>query len=127
MSNTGLVVLVAGLGICVALAATNPTTQEYGAFLESLLGTALEQTDPADSAHERNLIRNLLKSQGKTVIESVIRPNTRRRNYGLFSIFETRAFDVHVVIVGVGGVFVPVDGVEDATRKLGQIVLTPAR
>lgn len=127
VGNRGLIIIVLLLGISVALAATNPTSQEYGLFLEQWLNDALERTDQTERKDERDLIRSLLKSQGKLVIDSVVRPNTRRRNYGLLSLFETRVFDVQVIVLGVGGVFVPLDGVEDATRKVGQILLTPAR
>jgi hypothetical protein len=65
----------------------------------------------------------LLTRQGKQVIDSLIRSNTVRRNYGLFSLFETQAFDVRVVVLGVGRNFFPIDGQEEIAKKLGQLVL----
>ena len=78
---------------------------------------------------QQNVVRDLLKSQGKFVITSVIRPNTTRRNYGLFSIFESRAFGLRLVVLGVGGEFIPLQGdnSDEVTRKLGQMILTPTR
>jgi len=129
MNNTVLVILVVLLGICVGLAWTNPATQDYGEYLERLIGQALARTDSTESTYDQNTVRDLLKSQGKFVITSVIRPNTTRRNYGLFSIFETQALGVRLVVLGIAGTFIPVEGddIEEVTRKLGQIMVTPTR
>lgn len=129
MRTAALAILVMVLGICVGLAWTNPTTQDYGEYLETLISQALAQTNPTESEHQEKVIRDLFKSQGKLVIKSVIRPNTARRNYGLFSIFETRAVGVRLVVLGIGSTFIPLEGdnVEEVTRKLGQIILTPTR
>jgi len=129
MNNTVLAILVVLLGICIGLAWTNPAKQDYGDYLETLLSQALAQTDSTESARQRNIVRDLLTSQGKFVIKSVIRSNTTRRNYGFFSIFESRAFGVKLVVLGVGGEFIPLEGdnSEDLTRKLGQMILTPTR
>jgi hypothetical protein len=123
MSNRTLLILVLCLGACVALAGTNPTTHEYGAFLQAALGRALEHMDQTEPANQRKVIRELLTTQGKQVIDSLIRSNTVRRNYGLFSLFETQAFDVRVVVLGVGRNFFPIDGQEEIAKKLGQLVL----
>jgi len=129
MNNTVLAILVVLLGICVGLAWTNPARQDYGEYLEWLIGQALVRTDSTESMYDQNTVRDLLKSQGTFVIKSVIRPNTTRRNYGLFSIFVTRAFGVRLVVLGIAGTFIPVEGddIEEVTRKLGQIMLTPTR
>ncbi len=129
MNNIVLAILVGLLGICIGLAWTNPTMQDYGGYLEALIAQALTQTDLTEPGHQQNVVRDLLKSQGRLVITSVIRPNTARRNYGLFSLFETRAFGVRLAVLGIGGTFIPVEGdnIEEVTRKLGQIMLTPAR
>jgi len=129
MNNTVLAILVVLLGICVGLAWTNPATQDYGEYLETLISQALAQMDATESARQQNVVRDLLKSQGKFVITSVIRPNTTRRNYGLFSIFESRAFGLRLVVLGVGGEFIPLQGDnrDEVTRKLGQMILTPTR
>lgn len=129
ISTAALAVLVVLLGICVGLALINPTTQDYGEYLETLISQALTRTDSTLPEDQQKVVRDLLKSRGHLVIKSVIRPNTARRNYGLFSIFETRAFGVRLVVLGIGGAFIPVEGdnIEEVTRKLGQIMLTPTR
>lgn len=129
MSNIVLAILVVLLGCCVGLASTNPAAQEYDEYWERLISQALTRTDSTESTYDQNTVRDLLRSQGKFVIKSVIRPNTTRRNYGLFSIFETRALGVRLVVLAIAGTFIPVEGddIEEATRKLGQIMLTPTR
>ena len=122
MSNRLLLMLVLLLAVCVALAATNPTTRDYGTFLQASLSQALERMDRSEPTNQRKIIRDLLTAQGARVIESLIRSNTVRRNYGLFSIFETHAFDVRVVVVGVGRHFFPAEGQEEIAKKLGQLV-----
>ena len=123
MSNRTLLTIVIFLGFCVALAATNPTRREYGSFLHASLNEALQRMDHTEPANQRKIIRDVLMTQGKRVIESLLYSHTVRRNYGLFSIFETRAFDVRVVVVGVGMNFFPIDGKEEIAKKLGQLVL----
>src|SRR5207244_13248209 len=129
MNNTILAILVVLLGICVGLAWTNPATQDYGEYLETLISQALAQMDATESARQQYVVGDLLKSQGKFVITSVIRPNTTRRNYGYFSIFESRLFGVRLEVLGIGSTFIPLEGdnIEEVTRKLGQIILTPTR
>ncbi len=123
MSNRLLLIIVLSLAVCVVLAASNPTTRDYGTFLQTSLSEALQRMDQREPTNQHKIIRDLLTAQGKRTIESLIRSNTVRRNYGLFSIFETHAFDVRVVVVGVGKHFFPIDGQEEIAKKLGQLVL----
>lgn len=123
MNNRSLIILVIILSVLVALAGTNPTTIDYGVFLQAELSRALERSNAAESSHERRMIRDLMTAQGKRVIESLIHTHTVRHNYGLFSIFETRAFDVRLVVIGAGKRFVPVEGQEEIAKKLGQLIL----
>ena len=122
MRTLGLALLTAFLGICVVLAATNPTTDDYLLFLETRLSQALERMDQTAPSREQNLIRSVFRTQGKRLIEGLVRPNTVRRNWGLASLFETRVLDVRVVVLGMAGRFVPIKGVEEATLRLGRAV-----
>lgn len=115
MSNRSLSLIVALLGISVWLALTNPTMQDYVAFLEQRLALALDQRPQGQS----DLAGALLTGQGRQVIEAVIRPNTTRRSYGLFSLFETSLLGERVLVLGAGGVFLPLQGVEQVTKKIG--------
>ncbi len=122
MRTLSLALLTAFLGICVVLAATNPTTDDYLLFLEAKLSQALERMDQTAPSGEQNLIRSVFRAQGKRLIEGVVRPNTIRRNWGLVSLFETRIVDVRIVVLGIAGRFLPIEGVEEATLKLGRAV-----
>lgn len=122
MSNTSLAVVVILLGLCVALVMTNPTTRDYGAFLEAEIKLAVGRLDPSLSEQERMLIHGLYASQGPKLIELVLQKHTRRRNFGLFSLFESHVLEQKVVVLGVASRFIPVEGVDEATVKLGQLV-----
>lgn len=122
MRTLSLALLTAFLGICVVLAAANPTTDDYLLFLEAKLSQALERMDQTAPSGEQDLIRSVFRTQGKRLIEGLVRPNTVRRNWGLASLFETRVLDVRVVALGIAGRFLPIEGVEEATLKLGRAV-----
>jgi hypothetical protein len=122
MKTPALLAIVLLLGISVALAATNPTTPGYGMFLERSLGDALLQLDQSQPDQNR-FIRDVLKQQGRQVIDSAILTKTVRRNYGLFSLFETQAFGVRVVMLGIGGNFFPVEGEKEIALLLGRASL----
>ena len=127
MSNTSLAILAVVLGVCVALALTNPTSQDYGTFLQTKLGLAVAQMDQSLSGQERTLLRDLYATQGKKLIELVLQKHTQRRNFGLLSLYESRVLEQKIVVVGVGTQFIPIEGVEEVTLKLGQLVPTLKR
>jgi len=127
VSNIKLAILASLLGICVALALTNPTSQDYGAFLQTQLGLAVARMDQSLSEQERALMQSLYATQGPKLIELVLQKYTQRRNFGLFSLFESHVLEQKVVVVGVMSRFIPVEGVEEATVKLGQLVSTLKR
>jgi hypothetical protein len=120
MSNRSLVVIVLVLTISVGLAATNPTINDYQAFVEDLITQAAERVDGSTQAG--SLIRQFFKSQGKKVVEVMIRPNTLRHNYGLCSLFETRILGTKVLVVGVVNRFIPVEGMEALKGKMEKLL-----
>ena len=123
MSNTGLAIVAVLLAACAGLAWTNPTTKDYQALLEGSLSRALDQMDRTETMRDREVLRNLLRTRGHQVLDELIRANTVRRNFGLFSIFDTRVEDVRVRVVGIANRLVPIDDVEVITRKMGQLML----
>ena len=127
VNNTSLAVLAGVLGICVTLALTNPTSQEYGTFLQAQLGLAVARMDQSLSGEERTMMQSLYETQGPKLVELVLRKYTQRRNFGLFCLFESRVLEQKVVVVGVASRFIPVEGVEEATVKLGRLASTLKR
>lgn len=123
ISNTVLVVFVSLLTVSVTLTVTNPTTAQYGRFLETELAKALARMSPDGATSQQKIMRDILTTQGKKVIDSLTRSNTVRRDYGLFSIFTTRVFQVEVVVVGIGTQFIPLESQENLIKKLGRLML----
>jgi hypothetical protein len=122
MNTSKLIILLLVLVLGVVLAATNPTTQQYSAFLNAALVRALDRME-AQGTHERHLVHDLLRAEGKMVVESLARTNTVRKNYGLFCIFETNAFGIRVEVVGVGSMFFPLENEQELSAKLGRLIL----
>jgi hypothetical protein len=121
MSLLRLLCLVIGLSIAVVLALTNPTMEQYLAFVQSELSQAIEHMDSSTPKRERTVIQNIFRSHGQELIQGVVRPNTIRRNWGLLCRFETKVLDVHVVVLGIGGHFIPLEGVDEAVLRLGRL------
>jgi hypothetical protein len=123
ISNRVLIVFVSLLTLCVALAATNPTMTQYGHFLDTQLTKALGRMNAEDASSQQKVMRDILTTQGKKVIDSLTRSNTVRRDYGLFSVFTTRVFQVEIAVVGVGTQFIPLDSQDELIKKLGRLML----
>jgi hypothetical protein len=121
MSNLTLVWLAAGLLIAVGLAATNPSMDGYVRFIEARLSAEIEKMDETAPRRDRDLIKAIFRAQGSKLVEGVVRPNTRRNNWGLLSLYETNVLDQPVLVLGVAGQFVPLRGVEEATLKVGRL------
>jgi hypothetical protein len=119
----GIVVVL--LTISVGLAATNPNTVDYEAFLLGLVNQAVERMDQPGQRDSRDMVRQLLQSQGRQLAASLLAPTTVRRNYGLFSVFETRVLGVNVLVLGIGNRFVPIKGVDELMTKLRQVSRPP--
>ncbi|MDH4301460.1 MAG: DUF4359 domain-containing protein [Nitrospira sp.] len=115
-----MVVLVLAGAVCLAW--FNPTMDDYLRFVEQELSNAMDRMDQATSTREQQFIRQVFRSQSKKLLEAVVRPNTTRRNWGVLSYFETHVADTTVVVLGLGGQFIPLRGVEEATIKIGRMV-----
>jgi hypothetical protein len=105
----------------VGLALSNPTMDEYLRFIEVELNRALDRMDQSTPTREQQFIRQVFRSQSKKLIESVVRPATVRHNLGVLSRYETQVADTRVVVLGIGHRFVPIEGVEEATLKIGRM------
>ena len=122
MSLARLAVVVLVLAGAVGLALTNPTTDDYLQFVEQELSRAIDRMDQRTPSREQQLIREVFLSQSKRLIEGVVRPSTVRYNWGLVSRYETQVADVKVVVLGIGGRFLPIKGLEETTLKIGRMV-----
>ena len=121
MTTYRLGIVVALLLAAIALAMTNPTMEEYLRFVELKLGAALDTMDHSTSDREKAMIRAVFRSQGKRLLEGIVRPATTRTNWGLWSLYRTNVMDTEVIVLGVASWFVPLSGVEEATIKIGRL------
>ena len=122
MSLGRLALLCGVLMTAVGLVLSNPTTEDYLQFVRGELVRALDRMDPSTSTREQLFIRQLFKSQSDNLLETVVRPHTTRRNFGVLSTYDTEVLSTHVVVIGVAGRFIPITGVEEATIKIGRMV-----
>lgn len=119
MTSWHLGIVVATLLVAIGLAVTNPTIEEYLHFVELKLAAALERMDQPE--REKTMIRAVFRSQGKRLLEGVVRPATTRANWGLWSVYRTNIMNEEIVVLGVATWFVPLRGVEEATVKIGRL------
>lgn len=113
-----VVTLLAG---AIGLALSNPTMDDYLRFVEQELSKAIDRMDQSMPTREQQFIRQVFRTQSKKLLESVVRPSTVRHNWGVLSRYETQVADTKVVVLGIGGQFVPLKGVEEATLKIGRM------
>lgn len=117
-----LLIIVVVLGGAVGLALSNPTMDDYLQFVERELGKAINRMDQRTPSREQQFIRQVFQSQSKKILQEVVRPHTKRQNWGLASRYETNAVNTKIVVIGVAGQFIPINGVEEATIKIGRLV-----
>ncbi len=123
MTIPRLLVLVAVLAVGVGLAFTNPTMDGYLQFVEQELNKAMERMDQSTPSREQTMVKTIMRAHGRELLNSLVRPHTLRRNWGLFSQFETMVLGQHVVVLGLAGHFVPLKGVDEVVVKLGRETL----
>jgi hypothetical protein len=121
MSLARLAVVALALAGAVGLALSNPTMDDYLQFVEQELSRAINRMDQRLPSREQQLIREVFRSQSKKLVEGVVRPSTVRHNWGLVSRYETQVADTKVVVLGIGGRFVPIKGMEEVTLKIGRM------
>jgi uncharacterized protein DUF4359 len=121
MSLLRLSLLVMTLSLCVGLALSNPTTDDYLAFVEAELGKAMDRSDRSQPDRERAVVRSIFRAHSHELVGSMVRPHTVRQNWGLASVYETSLFDSRVLVLGIGGRFIPIKGVDEAVLRLGRM------
>jgi hypothetical protein len=109
------------LSLCVGLALYNPTMDKYLAFVEAELGKALDRSGQSQLGQERAMLRSIFRSHSHEIVDSIVRPHTVRRNWGLASMYETTVLDSHILVLGVAGRFIPLSGIDDTILRLGRL------
>lgn len=121
MSLLRLGLLVLTLSLCIWLALSNPTMDDYLAFVEAELGKAMDRGEGTQPDRERAVVRSIFRSHSRELVGSVVRPRTARQNWGLASVYETTLFDSRILVLGIGGRFIPMKGVDEAILRLGRM------
>ena len=121
MSLLRLVIIVFCLGVAVGMALSNPTMDDYLQFVERELGKAIDRMDRGAPSREQQFIRQVFHSQSKKILQEVVLPHTKRQNWGIASRYVTQAVSTKIVVIGVAGHFIPIEGVEEATIKIGRL------
>lgn len=121
MSLQRLAIIVVLLAASVGLAWSNPSMTDYLQFVERELNKAMSRTNTAASTREQQFIRQVFASQSQKILQDVVLPHTRRKNFGLASLYNTTVMETNVVVLGVAGQFIPLQGVEEATIKIGRL------
>jgi hypothetical protein len=122
MSLLRLSLVVMALAVSVLLALTNPTTDQYLGFVQGELAKAMDRMDQSTSEREGTMVRNIFRRHSQELLNSIVRPHTRRQNWGVLSRFETTVLGTRVVVIGIGNQFIPVEGVDEAVLTLGRHV-----
>lgn len=122
MSLLRLSLVVTVLAVMVVLALTNPTMDQYLSFVQAELSKAMDRMDQSTPEREETVVRNIFRRHSQELLNSVVRPHTMRKNWGVLSWFETTVLGTRVVVMGIGSQFIPVEGVEEAILTLGRQV-----
>ncbi|MEO8046929.1 MAG: DUF4359 domain-containing protein [Nitrospirota bacterium] len=120
MSLLRLSLIVAVLAVSVALALTNPTTDQYLGFVQAELTKAIDRMDQSTPQREGTVVRNIFRRHSQELLDSMVRPHTTRQNWGILSRFETTVLGTRVVVIGIGNQFIPVEGVDETILALGR-------
>ena len=115
----GIAVVV--LALSIALVLSNPTMDDYLAFVERELGKAMDRNDLSHSPREQAMLKSIFRSHSHELMDTAVRPHTVRRNWGVLSVYETSMFDVHIVVLGAAGSFIPLKGIDEAILRLGRL------
>jgi hypothetical protein len=122
MSLLRLSLIVAVLAVSVALALTNPTTDQYLGFVQAELTKAMNRMDRSSSEQEGAVVRSIFQRHSQELLNSMVRPHTVRQNWGVLSRFETTVLGTRIVVIGIGNQFIPIEGVDEAILAIGRRV-----
>ena len=122
MSLLRLSFVVVVLAVSVVLALMNPTMDQYLSFVQAELTKALDRMDQSTPEREGTVVRNIFRRHSQELLDSMVRPHTTRKNWGIFSRFDTTVLGTRVVVIGIANQFVPIEGVDEAIVTLGRRV-----
>jgi hypothetical protein len=121
MTVLRLAIVVIALALSIGLVLSNPSMDEYLTFVEAEIGKAMDRSDQSQSTREQAMLKTIFRSHSHELMSTAVRPHTVRRNWGLFSVYETSVFDSRVVVLALAGSFFPLKGIDEAIVRLGRL------
>lgn len=121
MSVLQLASAVVVLILSIALVLLNPTMDDYLLFVEAELGKAMDRSDQSRSTREQAMLKSIFRSHSHELVDTAVRPHTIRRNWGIASVYDTALFDARITVLGIGGSFIPLRGIDEAILRLGRL------
>ncbi len=121
MNVLQLAIAVVVLGLSIALVLLNPTMDDYLLFVEAELGKAMDRSDQSHSTREQAMLKSIFRSHSHELVDTAVRPHTIRRNWGIASVYDTSLFDTRITVLGIGGSFIPLRGIDEAIVRLGRL------
>ena len=120
MTVLRLALAVIVLSISIGLVLSNPTMDAYLLFVEGELGKAMDRSEHDPLTREQAMLRSIFRSHSHELMNTAVRPHTVRRNWGVASVFHTSVFESQIVVLGIGGYFIPLKGIDEAILRLGR-------
>jgi hypothetical protein len=121
MTLLRLSILVIVLSLSVGLVLSNPSKDDYLDFVETELKKAMDRSALEQSNRDNAMVRSIFQSHSHELVQSFVGPRTIRRNWGLVSFYESRLSDTDILVLGVGGQFVPLKGIDESILRLGRM------
>ncbi|MFN3680784.1 MAG: hypothetical protein ACK4VP_01915, partial [Nitrospira sp.] len=97
---------------------SNPSTDEYVQFVEAELQRVLHQAGDRVAVPSRRFLLEIVRPSSGQLVARFVRPATTRHNWGFFSRYETLVGGSKVVVLGIGGRFIPLTDVKEALEKI---------
>jgi len=89
--------------------------------VETELRKAMDKSELNQSNRDSAMVRSIFQSHSRELVRSFVGPRTIRRNWGLVSFYESRLSDTDILVLGVGGRFVPLKGIDESILRLGRM------
>lgn len=121
MNVLQLAIAVFVLALSIALVLLNPTMDDYLLFVEAELGKAMDRSDQSHSTREQAMLKSIFRSHSRELVDTAVRPHTIRRNWAIASVYDTSLFDTRITVLGIGGSFIPLRGIDEALLRLGRL------
>lgn len=127
VGTKGLAILVLVLAGALALAWSNPTAAEYERYQDRLLEETLARLASSQRVASRGVLQQLINSKNSLFLKSLVRSQTTRLDLWLCSLYETKLLSARLIVLGIGGTFVPLTDPEKTLQELERTAIAPSK